>query len=145
VTHGVSEKKQEVQGEGNSRHRTIQNRILGILLVEEKRTDKKSVIDAVALRKELVSIIGEDVLARELENAVSDGDRLLFEIEKLYAEESNLEAEIQDLIQELKREEMRERYTMALSNLKKAEEEGDKKAIASALEECRKLGSSLNI
>jgi len=113
--------------------------------VEEKRTDKKSVIDAVALRKELVSIIGEDVLARELENAVSDGDRLLFEIEKLYAEESNLEAEIQDLIQELKREEMRERYTMALSNLKKAEEEGDKKAIASALEECRKLGSSLNI
>lgn len=130
------ESHEERQGK-RSKIEQVQNRLVGMLLIEEEKTEP--LIDVGALRRKLETYIAVPKLG-EL-NAV--GEEILYETERLYEENTLLQEEVRELVRTLETEYLKNAYTEALGKLKDAERAGDKFREAELLNECARISKAL--
>lgn len=124
-----------------SRKDMIGERLAGILLWQESA--EEPAIDMSALRTGLEGLFGAEQFHTVYTRVSDDLSKHIFEVEVLYGASEQLKNEIAELMFEFKKETLGEAYERALSELKSAEQSGEKKDIEALLLKCAELSRTL--
>jgi len=113
------------------------DRLRGICYWQER--SKRPLIEVAALTETLAEF-------EEGASVVSDArkEELIFEAEQMYGSVEKLDVEIKSLLQSLSEYRLRESFSRAMEDLKRAEVAGDTVAVQTALKECQRITQQLN-
>lgn len=125
------------------RKQSIEERLAVLLLWQKNQLESERLIDTQVIEARLVEVMGEVRFKEVLEHAIAEENKVLFEAEMLYDESHTLKNDVEELLRNLERESLREAYTSALEELRRAEERQDPAAVEHWFAECKKLGSQL--
>ncbi len=120
----------------------IENKFFGIILWQENLSPQILEIDNV--KKEYFRIAGKDI-GTELK-AIPDRKRedMALYSEVYYGGHENMQSEIEELLASLEKEILQERYEKSISDLKKAEKEGNNDLISKILKECQDIQNRIH-
>ena len=116
----VPENKKEVNN--ILRHDTLERRLVGLVLWQEKKTEKDIEVDA--KKKELIEIIGPDKWKIYLEASDADLSNMIFQAEIYYDGHQHLPREANILIAELSEEILKKQLETMMRELTQAQKEG---------------------
>src|SRR3989344_752274 len=113
------------------------DRLRGICYWQER--SRRPLIEIAALTEALAEF-------EEGASAVSDArkEELIFEAEQMYGSAEKLDDEVTLLLRSLKEYRLRESFSRAMEDLKRAEAAGDTVAMQTALKECQRIMQQLN-
>ncbi len=133
------QKTKEVQ-EKERRH-SIERAIMGIIYWQEKQ--ETQLIDPKIVRRDLEAVIGKDGREQVEKDIDKAKDELIFEAEISYAKSTKLAEHVQELIENLRQEYVRDAFAEAMKNLHRAEREGNQDKILELLKKCQELSLQL--
>lgn len=119
---------------------SIENKIAGIILWQ--RNEKKPVIDIKSSVKEFERIAGNEKVLNIMKRE-NFADKLLFETEQAYENPKKLQSDINELLQNLEQEYIKEVLDNTLIELKSAEAENDLEKISETLKKYKELSDKL--
>lgn len=125
----------------------IVDKIAGILLWQGEQ--EKPLFDVVEYENQLKTILGEEEFKEAYSTKTEDEKKeKVFEAEVYYEGAETLEKEIRDLLVNLEREKLKEKFAALMILLKQAEQNGDSNKAMELLKECqdisKKLGEIVN-
>jgi DNA primase len=137
TSQGKSLPKEE---EGQVKRSSVERRLVGaaIWLEEEKKSD-----EAIRLRARIVSIAGEDYVRDMFKMSDSEKSELLFEIEAYYGDAERLSRDLEELLSNFEEDVLKERFTICMQELQKAEEGKDEKRVEELLAKCHAITAEL--
>jgi len=98
-------------------------------------------VDALALKKEVTELLGDDVFTSLSDEAMREA---ALEAEELYGGSEQIESDVQTLLRSLKETHLKETFATAMEDLKKAEVVGDEVAAQAALKRCQQIAAQLS-
>ncbi|MCX6712415.1 MAG: hypothetical protein NT041_01845 [Candidatus Vogelbacteria bacterium] len=128
----------EALGEGGSRQKLIEEKILGLyfLLIGK---DKK-----VEAEKDLVELWGEEIFNNKIKGAEVDRERLALMAELWYDAESDLAVELADLVNNWQEEKLKAELKQAFDEVQTAEQNKDEVKLETSLKKCQELSVAIN-
>ena len=133
--------KEQISDTDNTRKDIIEQEIVALLLWQhgEKKKNKK----VSSAKDRFKSIVGKARFTELMKGKSEDVDVLVFEAEREFSEGEDVAESLLELLNNLEEEQLRERFTTALENLRLAEVEGKTKNINDALRKCKVLSEQL--
>ena len=119
---------------------SIENKVAGVILWQ--RNEKKPVIDVKSFMEELERVAGKERVLHIIERRDSE-DELLFEAERAYENPEKLQNDMDELLQNLEQEYIKEARDKILIELKSAEAENNSKKISETLKKYKELSDEL--
>ena len=124
-----------------TRRGRIEQKLLGIIHWQESL--KKPMMDMIKLRKSFTEAIGSERMS-ELEERLSDRiDEDMFRAELSYRDDSLMSDDVDELINALSMENVKEELSKVTEELRQAEYEGDNKKTEKLLEKSKKLSETI--
>ncbi len=122
---------------------SIERKVWGIIAWQKTKKDSQPEIDINAIEKRANKIFGERSV--ELQDKYQkEKDSLLFETESYYNGKTNLLKDIEELLLGLEEEYLKEEFSVAMSNLQKAEQSKNVNEISRYLEKCQRISQRIN-
>lgn len=147
IPRGVTQENELKEGgrrvdeETRKRKNYIMRRILGILFWQEGEKERQ--IDTDALRLSLISIAGDEYVAKALREYSKEKDEVIFEAESYYSEKSDPSHELEELLLNFEEDILRELYVSMWHELEIAERAKDEKKSKELLNKCQDISQKL--
>jgi DNA primase len=116
--------------------------LFGLLLWQDNLAEK--LIDPAELEKKVSVIVGEEELGTKKSAYRALGQELMFEVELAYAGAKNLTSEVEELLNDYRRERLKDELTATLTLLKQAEAAGDAALLDRYMKKCQDISTALN-
>jgi hypothetical protein len=121
----------------------IERRVFGTVLWQKENKNRDPDVNIEEIEERVIRILGDR--HKELETKYQpEKDLILFEIESYYSGGTNLKRDINNLLFGLEEEYLKQRFTIAMANLQKAEQIKNSADILKYLEECQTISQQIN-
>ena len=139
-TDNLKKEKVTTATEIKKRKNHIERRLLGIILWQ--REEKSKIIDESKILDRLKEITGK--IVSDFPEAEGNREELIFEAENYYEGRENLEMEVEELLNNLKEDILREKFIETMHALDQAEKKKDGKKSKELLNLCQEITKELS-
>ncbi len=139
----VSPKMDTRSNSGIKRTEAIERRVFGIIIWQKESPNRDENINIEEIEKRANRIFGERKSVLE-EQFLKEKDLLLFEIESYYGGKPDLRKDIEYLLLGLEEEYLKQRLSVAMVSLQKAEQSKNGDEILKYLTECQEISKQIN-
>jgi len=140
-TAHVAQEKIEKKDKPPQFRSLAERRLLGILLMQREREGRD--LDVEDFEHKLVQLMGEEEFKKALEAGENDRNQLLFEVESVYENAHVLQADVDEMMQNVKRGQLVQSREELLTELRQAESAQNAKRVASLMKRYTALTKDL--
>lgn len=134
--------KEDVKPEPKTRKDILEEHVVSIVLWQE--TTDEPVIDLDKTKKMLHEAVGEEHASELLSVDDVEKQERIFEVELYFSGSKHIQEEIDEMLQLIKKEYIRDQYKEATEALREAEECNDTQRVAAMLQRCQELSHKLH-